>query len=121
MNKLSSETYKRLVAQAEEAKELQLDELAERVLASVGATPREEEGMEPFTFSYAELRESVHQSLWKVAVEVIAYHDVGKADIQRIGQTIDELTETVLIAVEESLSASNTVGPNEPKLFGEKR
>lgn len=116
MNKLSNATYQRLVAQAQEARELHQTELAEQVLGAVGATPREEG--EDFVFSYAEMQNEVSKSLWKVAMEVISYHDAKKADIQKLSIVIEELTEGVIVSMEKVLNASNKIGANEEELPG---
>jgi hypothetical protein len=117
MNKLNNETYSRLVAQAEEAKELHLTKLAEDVLSTVGSVPRDDG--EDFTYSYEELKNNINRTLWKSAMEIIAYHDSKKADIQKIGAMVEELTEQVLSNIELAIGMSNKIGPNEPLLFGQ--
>lgn len=117
MNKLNNETYSRLVAQAEEAKELQLTKLAEDVLSAVGSVPRDEE--ENFTYSYEDLRDNIQRTLWKSAMEIVAYHDAKKADIQKMETTIKGLAEQVLSNVELAIGMSGKIGSNEPKLPGQ--
>lgn len=119
MNKLSSVTYKRLLAQAEEAKELKLEKLAGNVLSSIGSIPRDED--EDFTFSYADLRNNVQKSLWKIAIDIVAYHDFAKSDIQKIEAAIENLTDEVLAGVEGSLNATDKIGPSEPRLPGQSK
>ena len=117
MNKLSQGVRQRLVAQAEEAKELQLEKLASDVLSSVGSVARDEG--EEFTFSYEQLKEGVHQSLWKIAVNIIAYHDANRSDIQKVDLAVSDLTEKVLAEVERSLNVLEQIGPHEAKLPGQ--
>jgi hypothetical protein len=117
MNKLSSITYNRLLAQAEEAKELKLEELADGVLNAIGPASRDEE--EPFIFSHSDLRDAVHKSLWKIAIEVISYHDHQKSDIQKVGAAIDNLTDNVLNTIHNSLNIVDHIGPGEPILPGQ--
>jgi hypothetical protein len=119
MNKLSNVVYKRLLAQAEEARDLKLENLADSVLSALGPMTRDEE--ETFEFSYAELRNNVHRSLWKIAIDVVAYHDYQKSDIQKIEATITDLTDAVLVAIRGSLNSSDKIGPNEPKLPGQSK
>lgn len=119
MNKLSNVTYKRLLAQAEEAKELKLEKLAENVLGSIGPVPRDEG--EDFTYSYEDLRNVVKKSLWKVAIEIVAYHDVAKSDIQKIDLAIENLTDEVLATVEGSLNSLDKIGPSEPGVLGQSK
>lgn len=119
MNKLSSITYKRLLAQAEEAKDLKLDKLADSILNALGPVPRDEE--EAFEFSYAELRDNVRRSLWKIAIDIVAYHDCQKSDVQKIEAAVNELTDEVLATVQTSLSTSNKIGPHETKVPGQSK
>jgi hypothetical protein len=117
MNKLNNETYSRLVAQAEEARELKLTKLAEDVLSAVGSVPRDED--DGFTYSYEELKSNISRTLWKSAMEIVAYHDGKKADIQKIGMRVEELTEQVLSDIELAIGVSGKIGPNEPALLGQ--
>jgi hypothetical protein len=116
MNKLNNEIYARLVAQAEEAKELDLTKLAEDVLGAVGSVPRDEDD---FTYSYEELKDNINKTLWKSAMEIVAYHDSKKADIQKIGTTVEHLVEQVLSDIELAIGMSGKIGPNEPHLLGQ--
>ena len=116
MNKLSNGVYKRLLAQAEEARDLKLTKLANSVLSAIGPSPCDEEAL---IFSYAELEENVQRSLWKIAIDIVAYHDMPKADIQKVELAVNDLTNKVLSTIENSLNSLNKVGPNEPDLPGE--
>lgn len=119
MNKLSEVTYQRLLAQANEAKELKLDSLTKNVLSSVGSVPRDVK--EEFLYAYTELEENVNQLLWKAAMEIISYHDATSSDIQKMETVIKGLTKQALMTIESSLGVSNKIGPNEPKLPGQSR
>lgn len=115
--KLNNVVYKKLVLQAEEAKEIKLTKLASAVLNGVGAVSRDED--EKISFSSSELEESVYNSLWKVAVDILSYHDLESADIQKIDEAVQVLAGKVIREVEGSLSVSGKIGPLEPKLPGE--
>jgi hypothetical protein len=118
MNKLGTVSYRRLQAQAEEAKELGLTKLANDVFVAIGSLPRD--GQELFSFSSAELENEVEKSLWKAAINVIAYHDPN-ADIQKIAEVIDELKNVVLLRLEEAIEKYGEIGQYEDKLPGQNK
>lgn len=117
--KLNKIAYNKLVLQAQEAKELGLTELADAVLNSVGATPREEDA--PHTYSSEELNQDIHRQLWKIAMYLGEYHDLFSLDIQRIDEVIKWATENLRKDLENSMGVTNVIGPLEPKLPGESK
>jgi hypothetical protein len=116
MRKLGQLTYKRILAQAEMARELGLDNLTEAVLSSLGAVYEENQQA---TYTQAELEQTVHHALWKTALEVIGYHDLIKVDIQAVERTVQDLKSQVIKELEKTLHVSGKVGANEPKLPGQ--
>lgn len=116
MKKLNEVIYKKLVLQAEEAKELGLNKLGNAVLSSVGATPREVE--EKITVTAEEMKEKIYTNLWKAAMEVLVYHDLESADIQKLDDTIAYLTDKFVLEVQGTLDVED-IGKLEPKLPGE--
>lgn len=118
MKKLNKVAYDRLVIQAEEAKELGLDKLAEGVLSSIGSTSRDDGEHE--VYSSVQLDKDVYNTLWKIAVNVLYYHDSKNVDISKVDETVSRLASVVLSEIESSLDLSNKVGGLEPKLPGEK-
>lgn len=118
MKRLNKVAYERLVVQAQEAKELGIDHLAEGVLASIGAIPKEESEKE--TYSSIELERDVYNGLWKIAVNIMAYHDTVKIDASKVDEVINSLSATVLAQLEKSIDLQGKVGASEPKLPGEK-
>ena len=116
MIKLNSTIYKKLVAQAEEAKEQELSNLAEN-LHAVDLHPSDEAE----NYSYAQMQHDVQQQLWKAAAHVIKYYDLHSADAQKIDKLLSVLAGEVITDLEHNLQVSGMVkGPLEPKLFGEK-
>jgi len=116
MRKLGHITYKRLHAQAEQAKELGLDRLANAVLSTIGSIYEENNQA---TYSYDELENKVYHSLWKSALEIVSYHDLVKIDIQELDKAIVELKNKVIGELEDKMKVRGQVGKNEPKLPGQ--
>jgi hypothetical protein len=116
MKKLSKITYDRLLAQAEEAKELGFDYLEEGIISSIGDEPTENQE----TYSSLQLDKDIYNDLWKIAVNVIAYHGAKVVDASKVDDVISKLAETVLSELEASLGKENEISPQEPKLPGQK-
>jgi hypothetical protein len=117
MNKLSKTTYERLICQAEEAKELKMERLADGLLSALGPMPRSEEKL---SYSAEVLQDTVYKALWKVALEVIAYHDLKSVDAQAIDEVVADFTGKVIEEVEASMGVKNKIGAAEPKVFGQR-
>lgn len=115
MKKLNEVIYNKIVIQANEAKELGFEKLAEEVLSVVGPVPREEE----ISYSLKELEANVKNNLWKIALEYINYHDLNSVDIQKVDAVLNALVPKVAHAIEQGIEADG-FGPLEPKLFGQK-
>lgn len=115
--KLNKTVYNKLLLQAQEAKELGLKKLSNIIFNNIGSVPKEDTEID--SFSSLQLKEKVHSSLWKIALDVIKYHDLESVDIQKIDEILVNLAEQVLSEVEVSLGADDKIGPLEPKLFGE--
>jgi hypothetical protein len=117
MIKLNKIAYDRLISQAEEAKELKLNELADSLLNALGPIPRDDR--DNIIFSYDDLKKDIHQSLWKIALNIVAYHDTIHVDAEQVNETLSDLTDKVLQNIEQSLNVENQIGPFEPSLPGE--
>jgi hypothetical protein len=116
MTKLNSIIYKKLCAQAEEAKENGMTKLASNVMESI-----KEGGAQPYEYSYDQLKDDVQKSLWKAAVQVMKYYNVDHADVKLLDKGISIFASKLIEELEEDLGADKImVGPNEPKVFGEK-
>lgn len=116
MKKLNEVIYNKLILQAEEAKEVGLTKLGKAVLSSVGATPRESD--EEFTITADQMKEKIYENLWKAAMEVLVYHDVESADIQKLDDALAYLTNKFVLEVQAALDVED-IGKLEPKLPGE--
>ena len=114
--KLNKTIYGKMVLQAEEARELGLTKLANDVFDAVGVMPREE----TIVYNEIDLRSDIDVALWKIATDVIAYHDLGSVDIQAIEEVVGELSEKVIAEIEDKLGVGGKIGALEEKVFGEK-
>lgn len=114
--KINSVIYKKLLAQAEEAKERGMIVLAESVLDAIGSFPEEESEQ----YSYAQMREDIVHDMWKIATRVVKYHELTSLDAEKINETLTAYADQVLNELEATLGVDVVVkGPREPKVFGE--
>lgn len=114
MKKLNEIVYRRLLLQAEEAKEVGLHKLAGAVLSSIGPVPEDENS----SYSYGELQKDIHEGMWKLAANVMKYHDVNSVDIERVDEVLETFANNLIASVEETLGA-DLIGPLDPKVPGE--
>ena len=113
MKKISSIIKDRLILQAEEAKELGFDKLAERIIESVDVDSSNE--------SYMELKENICKNIWKSAALMLDYYDINDVDASQLNKVIANITNKAIDELEISLNVDNIIkGPNELKLPGEK-
>lgn len=122
--KLNKIAYNKLVLQAQEAKELGLNELADVVLNSIGPTPRDEK--EAYVYSSEQLQDDMNKFLWKMAISTAEYHDLKSLDIQKIDEVIKWAAKQVLADLESCMDGGDGIsrtgiGPLEPKLPGESK
>ena len=116
MKKLSANVYNRLVLQAQEAKNQNLDKLSNGILQCVGPFPEENNE----EFSQDQLKEAIYNSLWKIATDVINYYDLQTPDALKIDRTLETLSDKVLDEIKKTLEVKKAFGPKEPKVLGEK-
>jgi len=115
-NNLNATIYHKLLLQAEEAKELNMTKLASGILGSLGPMPEEE----LVSYNFNELQEDIYQGLWKLAANVIKYHDLQSVDAGKVHETLESLAIKLITEVEKSLNVDNSrVGPLEDKVFGQ--
>lgn len=117
--KLNKTIYRRLLSQAEEAKELELTKLADGLLNAIGPVARDDD--EIIQLSHDELTKDIYGSLWKMALDVAVYHDLKMVDAQKMHQVLSGLTDKLLSTLESSLNVEDNVGAFEPKLPGESK
>lgn len=118
MIKLNKMVYERLLAQAQEAKELNLDYLGDSLLSVIGPVPRD--GDEEIQISRADLEKEIYKNIWKIALDLISFHDLKAPDIQKLGDNINDISNNLISNLENSLNVEGKPGVLEPKLPGEK-
>ncbi len=116
MKKINEVAHNRLMIQVSEARELGLEKMAAAVLKCV--TAETDEKLD--SYSSLELERDLYEGLWKLAMNVVAYHDSKQVDASKVDETISKLATVLLTEVESSLGVSGKVGALEPKLPGEK-
>lgn len=110
--------FNKLLLQAEEAKDQGMVKLASGILSAFDMLPEKEASNE---YSYEELNSDIYNGLWKLATNVIKYHDVNSADIEKINYIIESLASKFVENIETSIKIeSGSLGPFEPKIIGEK-
>ncbi len=115
MIKLNAVVYQKILLQAQEAKLRDMKKLANAVLNGVGSTPPENTSV----YSSIELKEDVYNGLWKLAFDVVGYHDLESADIEKLDDVIAIATDNFVKEIECALNVDGKIGPKEPKLPGQ--
>jgi hypothetical protein len=116
MKRLNSVIYNKLLAQAEEAKDQDMKQLASGIMGVLTPMPEDEFT----TYSSDQLNEDIYNDLWKVAANIIKYYDLSSVDAEKIHEAIELSGKTVLGTVCASLNVDpDSIGPIEPKLPGE--
>jgi hypothetical protein len=116
MTKLTKHAYNRLMLQAEEAKELGMTNLAGAVFDAIGSVPCDE----AVTYNENDLRVDAYKSLWKIAADVVAYHNASGADIIAIDGVVSNMANRIVTAIENELGVEGQIGVLEEKLPGQK-
>jgi len=118
MKKLNQVIYEKLILQAEEAKEQNMTKLANAILGSLTTTPAIEDEL----YSVADLNRDIYQDLWKVATNVLKYHDLKSVNAEKVDEVVEIFAEKFINELEQALSIpAGTIGPLEPKLLGESK
>lgn len=102
----------RLIAQAEEAKELGMAKLAEAISNSLDDTTD--------ICQEKQLDKIAYDNLWKIALATADYYDLKNIDTQKIDALLNSFIPTIKEELKQSLNVKDIVGPKEPKLIGEK-
>lgn len=114
--KINPVIYKKLLAQAEEAKEQGFAKLADGVLNAIGSFPNDENE----EYSYNQLQDDIHRDLWKVATRLVRYYDMQSIDILKLEPVLATWASEMLCDLEESLGVDEVLtGPSEPKVPGQ--
>lgn len=116
MIKLNKKIYDRLILQAEEAKELGLQKLADGIVSAMPPTPVDNE--EKYNVSEAELNDFVYKQLWKVALNIVSFYDAKSIDVEKISDTLNYLGEKIKNDIERSLGKYGCISDLEEPLPG---
>lgn len=115
--KINSTIYKKLFAQAQEARDQGLTALADNILGVIGSYPDEDKQ----EYSYAQMKNDIHQDMWKIATRLMYYYDLESTDAIKLDQDLAVWSSQVIDNLEATLQVSSIVkGPMEPKLPGER-
>ena len=115
MNKLNSVVYQKIVLQAQEAKLREMRKLASAVLNGLGPNPAEDK----IVYSARDLKEDIYQGLWKLAFNVIGYHDLDSADIEKLDKAVAYAVDNFVKVIEHAMDVESKIGPNELKLISQ--
>jgi len=115
MKKFNKIIYNKLLLQAQEAKDQDLNKLASGIFNAIGAYPEEEN----IKYSYEELNEDIYNGLWKIAGNVIKYYDINSVDAEKINYLIESFASEFIDQLEENIYVDTNIGPLEPKIPGE--
>lgn len=119
MIKLNSTIYRKLLAQAEEAKEQGMEILADNIKNAIGY---EEPIDEPQEYSYMQLQDDVYKEAWKLAAQIIKYYNLKTVNAEKLNDTILLCADKMIADVEHTLGVSSVViGELEPKVPGENK
>lgn len=114
--KINATIYKKLLAQADEAKEQGFTKLAESIFSAIGAHPADEAG----EYTYAQLQEDIRQDMWKVATRLMYYYDIQSMDAVKLDENLASWAADMLTDLETTLGVDEVVaGSLEPKIPGE--
>ena len=116
MLKLNDVLYKKLLLQAEEAKEQNNKKLADAIFHTIGSMSEDEE----VEYSYSDLNSDIYNGLWKLSGYLMKYYDLDSIDAEKINSIIEPLSKQFIEILESELDInSSTIGPLEPKTPGE--
>ena len=114
--KINPVIYKKLLAQAEEAKDQGLVSLADSILGAIGPFPDDEKS----EYSYAQMEEDIHRDMWKMATRLAYYYDIKSIDAVKLNDNLVTWCSEIIDNLEKTLNVNSVVkGPLEPKLPGE--
>lgn len=114
--KINPVIYKKLLAQAEEAKEQGFTKLADGIINAIGSYPDDEKS----EYSYSQLQDDIHRDLWKIATRLMYYYDIQSVDALKLEPTLAAWASEMLNSLEESLGVDESLaGTTDPKVPGQ--
>ena len=115
--KFNEVLHKKLLLQAEEAKQQGLTKLANCILNAIGSVPENED----IEYAYEDMQDHIHKDLWKAAAKIFAYYDMKSVNVEKLNETILACAENLTNEIEQAIDVADVIkGPFEPKIFGEK-
>lgn len=111
---LNKVIYNKLILQAQEAKFIGLNKLANYVLNSIGSVIAENKSQ----YDFEKLEENIKKYLWKSALEIVKFYDLESLDIQVVDEILNETKDILIEKLKNKLNLSD-FGPLESKLPGE--
>jgi hypothetical protein len=116
MKKLNSIVYNKLMLQADEAREQNLEKLADGITSSIELDTKD--FME--TYSSFELDQDIYTGIWKLATNVLKYHNVNSVDAVKLHSVIQSLSSSLINNVSKAVDVDPLdFGPLELKTPGE--
>lgn len=116
MLKINQIVLNKIKLQAEEAEIQGLNKLAQGISEAL-----QENVSDNSEYSFEELSDKIYSGMWKMAFDVIGYHNLESVDVKKLDEMITTLASVVLVNIESSLEKTDNVGPNEPILPGERK
>jgi hypothetical protein len=115
MLKISKILYKRIVAQAEEAKDLELNNLSEDIYRML---PKQYEirNDDEKAISKEELEQIIHQKVWEIFFVVSDFFEHKSLDILKTNEDVKEISEEILNIVTNKLK----IPEDHPNYFKDK-
>lgn len=117
MKIIKSTLYNRLLAQAEEARSLNMDNLSNNVLSAIGSIHRSDDEPQSEYYAYNDMKSDINSILWKAAVVAMSYYDVMHIDAQRLNERITNISDSLLNEIEDEIDAHN-LNSNSKKIPG---
>lgn len=115
MKKISEVLYNKLMLQAEEAKEQNMEEIAFNIKEAIG--PNFSNELE--VYSEYELQSDLQQGLWKLAICALKYYNIESIDAEKLNQTLESVASNFLNEIESILGPEALLNINESILPGE--
>jgi hypothetical protein len=113
-----SEIYRdRLVAEADEADNLQLTKLAENITRQVEKTPVREANAS-YTYAASDFRQDIQDSLWDLVIRTADFHGAYISS-EKAQSIVDYYGNEIVDNIRKAAGISSDIGSYEPKLPGE--
>lgn len=113
--KIGSVVYKKLLAQAEEAKDQGFTKIADGILGAIGACPDEDGEL----YSHSQMQEDISNDMWKIATRVIRYYDIDSVDAIKLEKVLGSLASELADELEEALGVDKVIANKNDKVPGQ--